>query len=77
MALEMQRVPFSSHVLEIGYDSDGGVLAVRYAPDVKNPAGRLVEYLGVDHDTADQVINAPSVGSALHQFVRGQFQHRG
>lgn len=66
----------SSHVWEVGYDPDKAELHVRYIPSVKEPAGRLVVYREVDGETAKQVLTAPSIGQALHQFVRGRFTHQ-
>jgi hypothetical protein len=76
LAMQLTRVQ-SSHVWEVGYDPETQVLAVRYHASVKHPAGRVVEYHGVDEKTAASVIEAPSVGSALHNFVRGVFEERG
>ena len=70
----MQHVD-SSHVWEIGYEN--GDLHVRYWPSPKHPDGRLVRYIGVDPKTAESVISAPSVGSALHTFVKGRFEFAG
>jgi hypothetical protein len=71
---QMQRVE-SSHVWEVGYE--GGDLHVRYWPSVKHPEGRLVRYVGVDQKTADDVMAAPSIGQALHLFVKGRFEFEG
>jgi KTSC domain len=69
----MTRVE-SSHVWEIGYDAEDNTLHVRYWPSVACPEGRLVRYLGVDQKTADAVMNAPSIGSALHAMVKGKYK---
>ncbi len=66
----------SSHIWEVGYDPDGEVFSVRYIPSVRNPEGRLVEFIGVDAKTAEQVLSAPSVGQAVHQLIRGKFEAR-
>lgn len=73
---EMRKVN-SSHVWQIGYDPDAAILHVRYHPSVAHPAGRLVEYLDVDQKTADRVMTAPSIGTALHTFVKNSFEYRG
>jgi len=73
---EMQRIS-SSHVWDVGHDPDTQTLFVRFKPSVKHPAGRLVQYLGVDADTAQRVMTAPSVGQALHSFVKSVFEMRG
>lgn len=75
MPLTMKRV-LSSHILDIGYDPDTAELVVRYSPTVKNPSGDLVSYLDVDPKTAESVINAPSIGTALHQTIRGRYSFR-
>lgn len=66
----------SSHVWEVGYDPDKLELHVTYIPSVAYPAGKRVVYHNVDLETAKQVMTAPSIGQALHQFVRGRFTHR-
>ena len=67
----------SSHVWHVGHDPETQTLFVRFKPSVKHPAGRLVQYLGVDADTAQRVITAPSVGQALNAFVKNVFEMRG
>src|SRR5262249_44628672 len=68
---EMTRVQ-SSHVWEVGHEAD--TLYIRYWPTPKHPAGRVVRYLGVDEKTAKSVIEAPSIGSALHAMIRGKYE---
>lgn len=75
MPAAMKRV-YSSHILEIGYDADTEELHVRYAPTVKNPMGDLVVYGQVDPETANDIITAPSIGSALHADIRGKYPFR-
>lgn len=72
MPVQMRKV-LSSHVLEIGYDAENSQLIVRYAPTRKNPAGALVAYGGVDPETAESVIAAPSIGSALRSQIRDSY----
>ena len=60
---------YSSHIDKIGYDPDTQVLSVLY----KN--GKTAHFQGVPAETADDVVNAPSVGSALHQHIRGKYEH--
>jgi hypothetical protein len=71
---EMKQVQ-SSHVWEIGYD--GYALTVRYWPSVNHPAGRVVSYQGVDEKTAEAVMTAPSIGSALHSMIKGKYEVTG
>jgi len=66
---EMRRV-FSSHVEEIGYDAEKQELHVKYRD------GRTSVHDGVSQATADRVLSAPSIGTALHQHVRGKHGHR-
>jgi hypothetical protein len=71
---EMKRVQ-SSHVWEIGHKGD--TLTVRFWPSVKHPAGRVVSYQGVDAKTAEAVLAAPSIGSALHSMIKGKYETAG
>ena len=64
---------FSSHVEQIGYE-DGNLIVVYKAK--KNQPARTAIYEGVPPDIGEQVVNAPSVGTALHQFVKGIYGHR-
>jgi hypothetical protein len=66
----------SSHIWEVGYDSEASELHIRYVPSVASPEGRLVIYHEVDAKTAEQVMSAPSVGTAVHELIRGKFQAR-
>jgi hypothetical protein len=61
---------FSSHVDEIGYDSDKQELTVTW----KN--GRMSAYEGVDEQTAHQAANAPSVGQFLHSEIKPNYRHK-
>jgi hypothetical protein len=60
---------FSSHVAEIGYDDDEETLVVEYQN------GSKVAYQGVPASVADQVVNAPSIGSALHRLIKDRYEH--
>ena len=75
MPLTMKPV-VSSHILEIGYDDEKEEFFVRYAPTRKNPAGALVAYSGVDAETAASIESAPSIGSAIRDQIRDQYQFR-
>lgn len=63
----------SSVATEVGYDPETEQLHVRYAPTLRNPAGNLVVYGDMDAETANDILTAPSIGSALHEMVRGKF----
>jgi hypothetical protein len=69
MPAEMRHV-FSSNVREIGYDADTNELVVRWIK------GRTSVYSEVPANIADQVMNSPSVGSALNEMVKGVYEHR-
>ena len=68
MTVNMRKV-FSSHVTSIGYDDAKGDLHVRYQ------TGKTAIYHGVPPDTASMVMSSPSIGTALHQSIRGRFKH--
>jgi hypothetical protein len=70
---EMKTVS-SSHVWQLGYDEEAAELHVRFQPTVKNPAGEVVIYQGVDPQTYERVASSDSIGRALHQFVKGVFE---
>lgn len=71
--MKLERVN-SSMAFEIGYDADSQIMAVRYRPTVKYPAGQIIEYVGVPEEVYGKVRTAPSIGRALHQFVRGIYE---
>lgn len=60
---------FSGHIETIGYDSASGALHVAYQ------GGKTAIYKGVPPGLASSVMNAPSVGAAMHQHIRGRFEH--
>lgn len=66
--MEMRRV-FSSHVSSIGYDPASKELHVEF----KN--GKTAVYMDVPSDVAKMVTDAPSVGTALHQFIKDKYAH--
>ena len=68
MALTAKKV-FSSHIEEVAYDDAKGRLSVTY----KN--GNVSHHDGVPPGIAHQVMNAPSIGTALHAHIRGKFNH--
>lgn len=68
-AVELKPV-YSSYVAAIGYDEDTGELHVVYQ------AGRHFVYEGVAPAKARDIIAAPSIGTALHNLVRGQHAFR-
>lgn len=70
MAPEMRSV-FSSVVDTIGYDEESQQLIVVWAR-----SGKTSIYSGVSADVANGVINAPSVGQALHERIKPNYDHR-
>jgi hypothetical protein len=64
--MAMKRV-FSSHINAVGYDSSSKELAVEFQN------GKTAVYSDVPEDIAKMVVDAPSVGTALTQFVKGKF----
>lgn len=61
---------FSSHIARVGYDEHAQSLTVEYK------SGKIVSHDGVPPEIAKQVMNAPSVGAALHEHVKGRYGHR-
>jgi hypothetical protein len=64
---EMREV-YSSHVAEIGFEN--GELTVTWS------SGKTSVYSGVPESTANEVMSAASVGSALRELVKGQYSHK-
>lgn len=59
----------SSHIDAIGHDSDTNELHVQFK------SGKTFKYKDVDSNKARTVMNSGSIGSAIHQHVRGQHDH--
>lgn len=70
---EMKTVQ-SSRVFQMGYDEQQKALYVRFTPSKRWPAGRVAIYHGVPPETADAVVNAPSIGQAMDISIKGIFQ---
>lgn len=68
--MPQMRSVFSSHIESIGHDPETNELHVKYQN------GRTSIYEGVPADLADTVSNSESVGSAIHQMIKGQYGHR-
>lgn len=62
------RNVFSSHVDTIGYDEETGELHVTFSR-----TGKTAVYQNVPPRVAKDVLNAPSIGMALHTSIRGQY----
>jgi hypothetical protein len=69
MAVEMKSV-YSSHVDAVGYDEETGDLIVRWQ------SGKTSAYADVPEEVAKRVMSAPSVGEALHEEIKGSYDHR-
>lgn len=61
---------YSSIVDRIDYDVASEELSVVWKK------GKLSIYSGVPEDVAQQVMNAPSIGSALYNSIIGVYEHR-
>ena len=64
------RPVYSDSVSHIGHDPETGELHVVWQN------GRTSIYSGVPEQTAETVINAPSVGQALNEHIKNSFGHR-
>lgn len=64
------RDVYSSHVAQIGHDPDTGELHVVW------DTGKTSIYSGVPADVADGVMKSWSIGTALREQVKGQYDHR-
>ncbi len=65
--MEMREV-YSNRVASIGYED--GKLIVKWAK-----GGKTSVYDGVPEQLANEVMNAPSIGSALRLSIEGQYAH--
>ena len=70
MAGPVMKGVYSSHVDRIGYDAEAQDLHVTWQ------GGRTSIYSGVPPEKADSVMNAWSVGQALHEEVKPHHSHR-
>jgi len=61
------KTVYSSHIAAVGYDEAAKRLDVEYQ------TGKRAAYMNVPPEVANNVLNAPSVGSALHSLVKGRF----
>ena len=61
---------YSSNVQEVGYDPDTKELSITWTK------GKRSIYSGVPEELAEQLVNAPSVGSMLNEEVKPYFSHR-
>lgn len=69
MEINMKDV-FSSHVNQIGYDAEKSELHVAW------DTGKRSVYSEVPQDVAHGVMNNWSVGSAIREQIKPNYQHR-
>lgn len=61
------KTVYSSHISAVGYDASAKRLDVEYQ------TGKRAAYMNVPPEIAQRVMDAPSVGTALHQLIKGRF----
>jgi hypothetical protein len=66
--MQMKQVT-SSHIQAVGYDSKAQELHVEYRNGTK------YAYKNVPPETAHAAMNSHSIGSFLHNFVKGVHEH--
>ena len=66
-----REIPFaaSSNIAGITYDDEEQTLVVRFNK------GGVYEYSGIPPNVADGFSSAPSAGTYLHQFIKGQYSY--
>lgn len=64
------RQVYSSNVAEVGYDPETKELLITWTK------GKRSIYSGVPEELAEQLVNAPSVGSMLNTEVKPFYAHR-
>lgn len=65
------RPVFSSWVSGIAYDPETNELHVQHTKD-----GSITTYADVPPEVFHQIDKSPSIGTALHGIVRGNYEHR-
>ena len=68
--MSWSRDVFSSNVSTVGYDPETKDLTITWTK------GKRSIYSNVPEELAEQLANAPSVGSMLNSEVKPYFQHR-
>ena len=64
------KTVYSSMVAEVGYDAEQKELYITWT------RGKRSIYSGVPEELAQQVANAPSVGSILNSDIKPYYSHR-
>lgn len=68
--MSWSRHVYSSNVSTIGYDPETKELSVTWTK------GKQSIYSGVPEELAEQLVNAPSVGSMLNAEIKPYYAHR-
>jgi hypothetical protein len=67
----MKRQPVtSSNVKSVGYDDFKHLLEVEFSN------GDVYQYIGVPENTYVAFMQAPSIGKAVHEMLRGKFKYQ-
>jgi KTSC domain len=61
---------YSRHIDTVAYDDSTQELHVKFSK------GKTAVYSGVPVTLASSVMNAPSVGAAVHAQIKGSYPHR-
>ncbi|MDE2099020.1 MAG: KTSC domain-containing protein [Patescibacteria group bacterium] len=64
------RNVYSSNVSEIAYDPDTHELFITWT------RGKRSIYSNVPEELAEQLVNAPSIGSMINTEIKGYYAHR-
>ena len=64
------RTVYSSNVQTVGYDEEAKELIITWTK------GKRSIYSGVPEELAEQLANAPSVGSMLNTEIKNYYPHR-
>lgn len=70
MPITWSQTVYSSNVSEVGYDAESKELYVTWLK------GRRSVYSGVPEELAQQLANAPSVGSMMRTDIIPYYSHR-
>ena len=68
--MSWSRDVYSSNVQQVGYDPETQELSITWSK------GKRSIYSGVPEELAEQLANAPSVGSMLNEEIKPYFGHR-
>lgn len=61
---------YSSHIQSIAWSEDPPGMQVTW------DGGKISLYSGVSSQLAHEIANAPSVGSAIHEQIKGRYDHQ-